>query len=262
MQDTLFSVKTVHIPTEILISVPSSWDKPLKLSSENAQNAVDSDKIISGSIAKRNIIDSLTIINQQTEHKKLNVSYIESLESLEKLLTKRMNLFSPHKSSDNTINLHSLLPILTSLDPSSINTCTFPDLFEAIFTIFQHFPNIDKNTMRVLKLFSIIFEKSLSKPLQMLSKKVYKFYAVWKNHQILRELKEQNALSIKNIKLRKHVCRKLARDLQKRNVSKKESQIMALNIESQVRNEHPDMGIEYVKKCKLLVKAIKNSYHI
>ncbi|OMJ83364.1 hypothetical protein SteCoe_15768 [Stentor coeruleus] len=259
MQDTLFSIETAHIPTEILINIPSSWDISLNLSSENYQNSIDFDKTISDSVTKRNIIDNQTIISQNTKHKILNKSYIESLKSLDELLTKKMSLFSPQKSSDITINLSSLLPILTSLDPSNNNKCIFPELFETIFTIFQHFPNIDKNTMRVLKLFSKIFEKNSFKPLEMLSKKVYKFYVIWKNHQILRELKEYNALSIKNIKLRKHVCRKLARDLQKKKISIKESQIMALNIERQVRNEYPDMNLDYIKKCKLLVKAIKNN---
>lgn len=188
-------------------------------------------------------------------------TYSKSLKSLEKLLISQMKTRSKPDFSEKKFNFSSLFAILQSLEFTYSTTCAFQDLYESFYALFEDFPNIDRNTMRVLKYFSQTYEKSTIKQLEKLSSKVYDFYLFWKIRKIQKDLENQKKnSSIANAKLRKHVCRKLALVLQEKKIGTREAQVKALSYERQVRNKYPEMGQEYVKNCKLLLKTIKTSY--
>ncbi|OMJ84401.1 hypothetical protein SteCoe_14473 [Stentor coeruleus] len=206
-------------------------------------------------------------------------TYSKSLKSLEKLLISQIMIKTKPGISDKQFTFSSLFPILKSLEPSYNTTCAFQDLYDSFYIIFENFPNIDKDTMRIIKYFSQTYEKTQIKQLEKLSSKVYDFYLFWKLRKIRKELENEKKTScVANAKLRKHVCRKLALVLQEKNIGIREAQVKALSYERQeknigireaqvkalsyerqVRNTYPEMGEEYVKNCKLLLKKIKSS---
>ncbi|OMJ89660.1 hypothetical protein SteCoe_8107 [Stentor coeruleus] len=185
-------------------------------------------------------------------------SYAKSLKSLENLLKTQLKTSFTQDTPLQISNFFSLLPILQSLEPTFDSKCSFQTIFDAFYSLFQHFPNLDENSMRSIKYFSQTFEKTPIKAFEKLSSKVYDFYLFWKLKKIKKEIEnKKKASSIVNARLRKHVCRKLALALQGKNIEKRDSQVKALNFERQIREDCPDMGADYIKKCKLLLKAIK-----
>ena len=69
---------------------------------------------------------------------------------------------------------------------------------------------------------------------------------------------KQNYL-IADSKLRKHACRKFAKILESKNLPKRKAQIEALSLEENIRKMHPEMGAEYIKDCKVLIKNLKET---
>lgn len=185
-------------------------------------------------------------------------SYAKPLKSLENLLKSQLKTIFTQDNPPQISNFFSLLPILQSLEPTFDSKCSFQTLFDAFYSLFQQFPDLDENSMRTIKYFSQAFEKNSIKAFEKLSSKVYDFYLFWKLKKIKKEIEnKKKASSIVNARLRKHVCRKLALALQGKNVEKRESQVKALNFERQIREDYPNMGSDYIKKCKLLLKEIK-----
>ena len=149
---------------------------------------------------------------------------------------------------------------MSSLDNSQKKTLDLGEICDNLLDILQLFPSVNLNIMKLMKVFYREHKVGSSKSLQKISEIIKKFYLLWKKIKFCKNLElEMQKNHIANIKLRKHVCRKIAFLIEStQNKSKREARIDGINLEEMIRRQHPDMGSEYLYQCKLLIKRLKN----
>lgn len=186
-------------------------------------------------------------------------SMIKKLRILEELLDK--NLTTPCKinsmsSNENSLKSHPLVFAISEALNKSLSIENFSGLF---IDCLQLFPNLDNKVMKTIKIFSQEYKINSNKQLEKISKIAFNFYLLWKKIKISDELKKERSFNVANIKLRKHACRKFSSILEAKLIDKKQAQIKGIILEKSIREKYPDMGQEYIKECKILIKSLKES---
>ena len=189
--------------------------------------------------------------NSKISKRKYSIFY-NKIRTLEKLFEKKKNIAENIKES-KTIHNPQIEFLLYSLSINEYTKTNLQDICESFIEIFQEFPMINARVMKLVKVFAKENKGTNNRSLDRISGIALNFYTLWKKQKITEEMDGLKP-SIANVKLRKHVCRKLAVVLEKNKKTKREAQIEAISLEAYVRNQFPDMGDDYLRECKLLIK--------
>lgn len=149
----------------------------------------------------------------------------------------------------NFSNIDDILEILQTTEDSGPKSANISKNFVEIL---KNFPEIPTKICKFLLKTGVNHESRFGK----LSSIIEDFQIL--HQKIKTESKlESESIPVANPTLRKHVCRKLAFYIEKSGKNKRESQVQALNIEASIRSRYQEMGPEYLKKCRIMLRSIK-----
>jgi uncharacterized protein YlbG (UPF0298 family) len=118
--------------------------------------------------------------------------------------------------------------------------------------ILENFQDVPDRICRFLLKIGVEFDSKFGK----VSSVVEDFQILRKKLRIEENIDLEMA-SVKNPQLRKHVCRKFAKFIEKSGLPRRESQIQALNLEESIRTTHHSMGEDYLRRCRVTLRSLK-----
>jgi len=188
-------------------------------------------------------------VEKKDNHSKYKQNYLKTLKNHLKKCLKFSVLPEPNPLFDDFSNL---LTIISASEETTLVSTSSLSIQESISQFLLQFPNIP------IKLCKFMLKLCVDN-----ESKFGRMASIAEDFQILwRSLKNQEMIKkemqgIKNLKLRKHICRKFAQKIQDLGVDKREAQIKALNIEEVIREQFPEMKEDYIRKSKLTLRCMK-----
>lgn len=185
-------------------------------------------------------------VDKKEIHSKQKQNYLKVLKNHLKKCLKFTALPEPCKIFDDISNL---LTIISASEETNLNS---PTIQESISQLLLQFPNIPIKICKFMLKLCVNNEAKFGR----MASVAEDFQILWRSLKN-QEMMKKEMQGIRDMKLRKHICRKFAQKIQELGVDKREAQIKALNIEEVIRQQFPEMKEDYIRKSKLTLRCMK-----
>lgn len=176
------------------------------------------------------------------------------LKKLKVHFKKCLKILTFTETCENFADIESFLNLVSAAEGSDAGIVNNLSVQESISQLLVQFPNIPAKICKYILKLCVKNESKFGR-LAGVAEDFQILFKSWENEKSL----QKEMLGVKNVKLRKHICRKFAMKLQELGIGKREAQIKALNIEENIRQQYPEMQEDYIRKSKLTLKHIKEN---